>query len=128
MLKFKILALIGAVMVLLGFGYKAGYNRAVVKLNKMSQKAVEEAVSAFKVESDQTLARMDKERQEALRLSEKLQNRPKEVEIREVTKIVESDACKSLSDDYIQLLNTTIEYYSGDGGASGEQDSDGKDG
>lgn len=110
MIKLKIIACIVVVLSILAFGYKAGYNTATIKLNKVSQEAVEEAVAAFKVKADQRIRKIENEREEALRLLEALQNKPVEVEIREVIKIIEKDSCKSLSDDYIRLLNTTIGY------------------
>jgi hypothetical protein len=85
--------------------YMEGYDAAMRDMDIKYQASFELSVEAYKQRSDElVLLEQEKARIVSAAL-QKLEKAPKEIEVREVVKIVESSDCKRLSDEYVELLN-----------------------
>lgn len=88
--------------------FEAGYNSAQVELHEAHQEAMRAAVEKAKKDLNEALALEKEGRIRAERDYQRLREKPPEVEIREVIKIVESSECKRVGSDVIGLLNGTF--------------------
>jgi hypothetical protein len=85
-----------------------GYDAAMRDMDIKYQASFELSVEAYKQRSDE-LVLLEQEKAKIVSAAlQKLEKAPKEIEVREVVKIVESSDCKRLSDEYVELLNKSF--------------------
>lgn len=89
--------------------YDAGYNKAVSQYQKITQDAVDSAVSDVTERLRVTIARQQNELKTLEKMNEALsKHREKEVVYRDIPKVVEKSDCKRVGDDVLRLYNNAI--------------------
>lgn len=86
-------------------GYNAGYSAAQSDVQDQTNEAVKVATEAVRADMQTALARKERERLNALRLAEELQQQQDEVKPNEIIRTVEVNSCKYLGTDIMELYN-----------------------
>ena len=86
--------------------YQDGYGAAVIEMELKYKTSLESSIEAYRQRSAEAIALEQEKAKIASEALQKLREAPKEIEVKEIVKIVENGDCKSLSDDYLGVLNS----------------------
>ena len=85
--------------------FKEGYEEARKEMSSNYQDSLEARITSLKEQYEGVVVLEQEKTRIAQKAFEKLREQPPKVKVHEVIKIIENDKCKSLSSDYIGLLN-----------------------
>lgn len=87
------------------YTYDKGYDAAKLDVKGEYQEALEVRITALTEQYNEGVVLEQHKAKIAQRALQELRDTPKQIEVQEIVKIVEDSDCKSLSSDYVGLLN-----------------------